>query len=96
MHRVVRFDLADTQKVMHDFIPEDKNAHLETISAVDNDKFAIVYKRNVSLLSTFSHVPPSNYFAGRRRTAHLLVRWATSGAFSSRLCWHDRCVRSKA
>lgn len=56
MNRVVQFDLADTQKIMHDFIPEDKNARLMTIDAIDNDKFVIVYKRNVSLLSISTRV----------------------------------------
>jgi hypothetical protein len=48
MERVVQLDLADPQLVMQDFIHEDKGAHLENISAVDNDKFVVVYKRNVS------------------------------------------------
>lgn len=48
MYRVVQLDLADPQRSMQDFIPEDKEAHLETISAVDDDKFVVVYTRNVS------------------------------------------------
>ncbi|KAF8499303.1 prolyl oligopeptidase [Gautieria morchelliformis] len=47
MERVVQLDLADPQLVMQNFIHEDKGAHLESISAVDNDKFVVVYKRNV-------------------------------------------------
>ena len=61
MYRIVQFELADPQKGMQDFIPEDKDAHLETISAVDNDKFVIVYKRNVC---SFLHSHKFGYFPG--------------------------------
>jgi hypothetical protein len=82
MYRVVKFDLADPQKGMQDFIPEDKDAHLETISAVDNDKFVVVYKRNVSVysISTYSDTSLDHQITGNRRALHLLVYRETGGA----------------
>ncbi|GJJ16277.1 hypothetical protein Clacol_010573 [Clathrus columnatus] len=46
-YRVVEFDLTDPTYTMRDVIPEDKGAHLEQVLPFDNDKFAVVYKRNV-------------------------------------------------
>ena len=35
------------QRVFKDILPEDKDAHLEDVLAVNGDHFAVVYKRNV-------------------------------------------------
>lgn len=47
-YRVVSYDIADPSKGFVDVIPEDKDAHLEDIKPIDQDKFVVVYKRNVS------------------------------------------------
>lgn len=48
-YKVIAVDLADQNREIKELIPQDKEAHLETIRAIDKDKFALVYKRNVSL-----------------------------------------------
>ncbi|KAJ3553954.1 hypothetical protein NM688_g3348 [Phlebia brevispora] len=48
-YKLVRVDISQPaeRRVFEDVIPEDKEASLETVLAVDDDKFAITYKRNV-------------------------------------------------
>ncbi|KAF8529233.1 prolyl oligopeptidase [Hysterangium stoloniferum] len=46
-YRVVEIDLTDPSRNLREFIPENKDAHLGTILAVADDKFVVVYKRNV-------------------------------------------------
>lgn len=46
-YRVVELDLTDPAYTLQDIIPEDKGAHLEQAEPFDNDKLAVVYKRNV-------------------------------------------------
>jgi prolyl oligopeptidase len=50
-YRIVQVDLADANVTIKEFIPEDKDAYLEDVQAVADDKFAVVYKRNVSFFS---------------------------------------------
>ena len=47
-YKVYTLDLADEMRECIDIIPEDKDAHLDDIIAVNGDTFAVVYKRNVS------------------------------------------------
>ncbi|KAJ3476870.1 hypothetical protein NLI96_g10855 [Meripilus lineatus] len=48
-HKLVSIDLADPseKRSFVEVIPEDKNAHLEDVRAINKDNFAVVYKRNV-------------------------------------------------
>ncbi|TCD62958.1 hypothetical protein EIP91_006189 [Steccherinum ochraceum] len=47
--KVVSVDISTSpsERVWKDIIPEDKDAHLETVVAVGGDSLAVVYKRNV-------------------------------------------------
>ncbi|KAI9456943.1 prolyl oligopeptidase [Boletus coccyginus] len=45
-YKVVTIDLADPKRTQ-DLIPEEKDASLSDIIAVDKDKFVLIYKRNV-------------------------------------------------
>ena len=49
-YKLVSVDIADPpeKRVFKEVIPEDKNAHLENILAVNGDYAVVVYKRNVS------------------------------------------------
>lgn len=47
-YKVYTLDLADETRERIDVIPEDKDAHLDDITAVNGDRFAVIYKRNVS------------------------------------------------
>ena len=46
-YKVASIDVADLKSGFRDFIPEDPNAHLEDIHAVNDKYFVAVYKRNV-------------------------------------------------
>lgn len=48
-YKLVSVDISapPAQRTFEDVIPEDKNAHLEDVLAIADDKFAVVYKRNV-------------------------------------------------
>lgn len=46
-YKVVTIDLADEQLAIQTIIPEDNNAFLDDIKAVNGDTFVVVYKRNV-------------------------------------------------
>jgi len=46
-YRVITIDLADVDRAPKELIPEDKEAHLEDVKPVNNDKLAVVFKRNV-------------------------------------------------
>ncbi|KZT74475.1 hypothetical protein DAEQUDRAFT_720646 [Daedalea quercina L-15889] len=48
-YKLVSVDLADPpeQRVFREVIPEDKNAHLGAITAVNHDYFVVTYKRDV-------------------------------------------------
>ncbi|KIJ56911.1 hypothetical protein M422DRAFT_149708 [Sphaerobolus stellatus SS14] len=46
-YRVVTYDLAEPSKGFVELIPEDKDAYLEDVLVVNDDKFVVVYKRNV-------------------------------------------------
>lgn len=48
-YKVIAIDLANTKRDHVDVIPEDKDAHLEDVTAVNKDRLAVVYKRNVSI-----------------------------------------------
>lgn len=50
-YKIISVDLADKEWKHVDVIPEDKDAHLEDVRAVNGDRFAVVYKRNVSMVS---------------------------------------------
>ena len=45
------------QRVFKDILPEDKDAHLEDVLAVNGDHFAVVYKRNVRKKGLFIFAP---------------------------------------
>jgi prolyl oligopeptidase len=47
-YKVVTLDMTAPKPELKDLIPEDKDAHLANVRAVDQDKFVVVYKRNVS------------------------------------------------
>lgn len=47
-NKVITIDLTDPNHTQVDFIPEVKDSLLSNIVAVAADKFAVVYKRNVS------------------------------------------------
>ncbi|KAL0949097.1 hypothetical protein HGRIS_009187 [Hohenbuehelia grisea] len=47
MHQVIAIDLSDPAREHKVIIPEDKEADLASIKAVDENKFVVVYKRNV-------------------------------------------------
>ncbi|CCM03973.1 uncharacterized protein FIBRA_06129 [Fibroporia radiculosa] len=49
LYKLVSVDLADPpeKRVFHDVIPEDKDAHLEDILAVNKEYLVVVHKRNV-------------------------------------------------
>lgn len=51
-YKVYTLDLADETRERIDVIPEDKDAHLDDITAVNSDTFAVVYKRNVSCFTS--------------------------------------------
>lgn len=63
-YKVVAIDLADPKRTQ-DLIPEEKDASLSDIIAVDKDKFVLIYKRNVScfLVNTVLVIPdaPQSY-----------------------------------
>jgi hypothetical protein len=63
--------IEDEKWVHKDLIPEDKDAHLEEVNAVDNDKFVVKYKRNVSWISLFSSITVSHTTAGQGRDLYL-------------------------
>lgn len=48
-YKMVSVDVAlpPEQRQLKDVIPEDKDAHLEDVMAINNDRFTVVYKRNV-------------------------------------------------
>jgi prolyl oligopeptidase len=48
-YKLVSINIAEPvgQRVFKDVIPQDKDAHLEDILPINNDKFVVVYKRNV-------------------------------------------------
>ena len=48
-YKLVTVDIADPpeKRVFKDLIPEDKEAHLQDVLAVNGDYAAVVYKRNV-------------------------------------------------
>lgn len=48
-YKLVSVDLAHPpeQRVFRDVIPEDKDAHLEGVIAVNHNNFVVTYKRNV-------------------------------------------------
>ena len=48
LYKVATIDLADPELKIVDLITEDPEAPLENARMVDGDKFALVYKRNVS------------------------------------------------
>lgn len=52
---MVQFDLTDPTFSMKDVIPEDKGAFLGQVLAFDNNKLAVVYKRNVWLPQSFRY-----------------------------------------
>ncbi|KZP21737.1 hypothetical protein FIBSPDRAFT_740187 [Athelia psychrophila] len=46
-YKVVTTDIADKNRAFKELIPEDKDAHLEDVTVVADDKLVVVYKRNV-------------------------------------------------
>ena len=50
-HKLVSVDLADSSenRTFVEIIPQDNYANLEDVLAINNDNFAVVYKRNVCL-----------------------------------------------
>jgi hypothetical protein len=50
-YKFITIDLADVNRQPKELISEDKDAHLEDVSPVDNDKFVVVYQRNVNYWS---------------------------------------------
>lgn len=50
-YKVITIDLADPRRTQVDLIPEEEDASLSDIITIGKDKFALVYKRNVSCLS---------------------------------------------
>lgn len=48
-YKVVTIDISDPHFKRKELIPEDKSAKLETVDFVNEDYFALVYKRNVRL-----------------------------------------------
>ncbi|KAI0637652.1 prolyl oligopeptidase [Trametes polyzona] len=49
MYKLVTVDIADPpeKRVFKDLIPEDKNAHLQDVCAINGDYAAVIFKRNV-------------------------------------------------
>lgn len=49
-YKLVTVDIADApeKRVFRDLIPEDKEAHLQDVLAVNGDYAVVIYKRNVS------------------------------------------------
>lgn len=58
LYKLVAVDIAHPpqQRVFRDVIPEDKDASLEEVLAVDGNSFAVIYKRSVSLQDTRNNV----------------------------------------
>ena len=57
--------MKDEQWARIDLIPEDTGAHLEEAKAVDTNKFALKYKRNVSYVSLFRLTTSSGGITGQ-------------------------------
>ena len=59
-YKLVSVDIADPpeKRVFKELIPEDKDAHLEDVRAVNGDHAVVVYKRNVgfSLCTNWLHI----------------------------------------
>lgn len=76
-YKLVSVDLASPPglRVFKDVIPEDQTAHLEDILAIDNDKFAVVYKRNVRVLYPCLWPSPNMFCTGQGRDIHIFHGW---------------------
>lgn len=64
-YKLVSVDLADPpeQRVFHDVIPEDKDAHLDDVRAVNHNYLIAKYKRNVGTMCSKTRSSPSSGYS---------------------------------
>lgn len=95
-YKLVSIDIASEKREFKEVIPEDKDAHLEDVLAISDDKLIVVYKRNVSPPPPLPAVAMSSHHStiGQGRNLCLLDIRRTPYTRGARLCGRSASWRS--
>ena len=91
-YRLITIDLSDPNFTQIELVPEDKDAKLETADLVDNNKLALVYKRNVrNMLTEAAGLLTLLFyqFIGQGRIVYFRSQWEKIATACPRFCRKD-------